>query len=161
MTLLPGRLRGARLRRPTRIRVRENWYRDVWLLIITGVVALAVSQAQEGSRQAARAGRQAKQAAVEIQAQRVETIRTSCKAQNLRHVRTVRELLQIAAIIERKQPSKAREVRSSIGYNILLIDQLAPLQDCAAVVRAATSAPPRASLPPIRQAYPPILPRRH
>lgn len=114
------------------ISVRENWYRDVWLVIITLTVGyLAAISATQSTK--------ARNLARAIQHERVASIRDSCVEQNQRHDGTISELYRLAARIERTHPDKSAEVRQGIQQNILLIDQLAPRQNCTVAVRRATT----------------------
>lgn len=142
---------------PPRINVRENWYRDVWLLLITGVtVLLAII--------AVNAANNAQQAVKDVQAQRVESILTSCNQQNARHDHTIRQLDLVLAKAERvATPARRLQLRQSRAATVLLINQLAPKLDCQQVVLMATRTPPETSVPPIHGKFPPLLtkPRRH
>lgn len=154
--------------------VRENWYRDVWLLVITVLVALALSSATDTADHAKRTAQVAAQAAREaeaatraIQAQRVATVRANCEAQNARHDGTVKQLGKLftrrrapgaavrvpgvpPALVRAVQAVQAIQARASRAPTILLIDALQPHQDCAAAVARATSGPPAVlTLPPI------------
>lgn len=71
----------------------------------------------------------------EIQSQRERNIRESCEAQNRRHDGTIGVLDRlIAQRAKSASPAEVRQMRSSRAYTVLLIDALAPHQDCADVV---------------------------
>jgi hypothetical protein len=130
-----------------RVLVRENWYRDVWLLIITGVTLIALINASAESDR--------------IQAQRVDTIRAVCEAQNARNAATIatlrinaRETVTPAALARTQQlfgligiHATLRGLRrfellsASNEQTIHLINALAPRQNCQSVVRLATTLP--------------------
>lgn len=150
----------------------ERAYRDFWLLIITALLVWLGIKALD-------AASTAQQATREIQAQRVDTIRTSCEEQNARHDGTIigldRLLLSRVHLTLPRGVSLARAERTYrhvvaslppatrptiVGHDgtILLIQQLAPKQNCQQVVRRATQ--PQASAPPIQRQYPPVLPPR-
>lgn len=132
--------------------VRENWYRDVWLLAIT-IVALA------GTIVAVNGANEARDATREIQAQRIETIWSSCRQQNARHDGTIRELnVLLRASMRTADPARRQQLSASRASTVLLINQLAPKQDCAMIVKRATQTP--VSLPPIQSLYPPVLTNR-
>lgn len=116
-----------------KIHIRENWYRDVWLLIISGVVALALIKALNTADRA-------KTLVQDIQSQRVEAIRNNCRDQNTRHLNTLHELDVLDA---RLPPSRRAEARAGRPGVVLLINALAPYQDCKKVVALATRTTPK------------------
>lgn len=92
--------------------------RDLWLLAISVVVYLALSSASSAINQ--------------IQQSRL----ASCQAQNLRHKRSVAKLNSDLARAElQASPAQRIQIESSRAFTLGLIDQLAPVQNCAAVVR--------------------------
>jgi len=70
---------------------------------------------------------------------RAATILAACRDQNARHAATIDELNTLYARFERGA-SKTRlvQLRTSKGFTLLLVDRLAPQQDCQAVVSRAT-----------------------
>lgn len=98
---------------------RENWYRDVWLLLITALLLWAVSS---------------------IQANRLDAARNSCIAQNGRNVDTIRQLEQVV----RKLPPRQRQrAVANIGSTVLLINALAPFhKDCDSYADAVVAGKP-------------------
>lgn len=75
-----------------------------------------------------------------IQAQRVSVTRSLCEAQNTRHRETIRALDGVLARASRgASRAKRIEIYASRAPTILLINQLAPYQDCNALVRFATT----------------------
>ena len=82
--------------------VRENAYRDVWLLLVTGFVAWAL---------------------ISFQNERWNNVRNGCEANNQRFAGTIRELdRQVAKL----PPARKVQARASKAGTIALIKQLAP-----------------------------------
>lgn len=68
-------------------------------------------------------------------AREIQSSRTTlCEDQNKRHDRTIERLNKIIDQAKRRQPDRAAEIERARAQNILLIEALAPEQDCAAVV---------------------------
>jgi hypothetical protein len=82
----------------------------------------------------------AQRLAGEIQAQRINAIRTSCEAQNQRNVKTIKTLDGLIAKLPSKQRPRAQAGRDN---TVLLINALAPKQNCAKVVQEAAPVPPK------------------
>lgn len=68
----------------------------------------------------------------EINAQRADSIRTSCNDQNHRHDNTIHEL---HALVDQLPPARRAQAKRNISSTILLIDALAPKQNCDALVK--------------------------
>jgi len=74
--------------------------------------------------------------ATEIKQSRTASIREACRAQNRRHAHTVRTLKHIFTQATRGLPRAARpQLKRSHQATLLLVDALAPIEDCAARVR--------------------------
>lgn len=76
-----------------------------------------------------------KQQQAQIQNQRRESILNDCKDQNTRHDNTINFLNSLAKKIEKQHPDKKAAVESSLKQDYLLINALAPKQDCLALVK--------------------------
>jgi hypothetical protein len=71
--------------------------------------------------------------------QRDQSILRECTAQNFRHDATIAELNQELSTFSAKATAAQRkQLAASREFTILLIDRLAPFQDCKAVLRANT-----------------------
>lgn len=73
----------------------------------------------------------------EIQHQRIESITRSCRDQNARHDRTILALRVIVHRLEIQQPAKKAQLENALKQNELLINALAPRQNCLVVVARA------------------------
>lgn len=146
-TDLPKDIRRARRRARLRVVVRDNWYRDLWLFVISGLVVLALANAQDASDR--------------IQGQRKASVLGNCNAQNSRHDSTVAALTaeeneakpggpqQIAGLFEavgvHVSPASLKKLAvferqqavASIASTESLIDALAPKQICSVVLAIA------------------------
>lgn len=141
--------------------VRENWYRDVWLMAITIIVVVIAAKALAVSSTAKHASRTANALSAEIQKERVQSTRNNCLDQNSRHAKTLAELKQIDAESAKTGPRQLIELLGLVGVRVtraqaqalatfeatagssndevaLLVDRLAPHQNCAVVVAKAT-----------------------
>lgn len=109
-------------------------------LIETGIQASdAAHQAQAFSAQTRGLAQTTHRLVLAIQAQRIEFIISGCQQQNRRHRRTVHELDVILRRAERAAPPIRRaQLRESRASTLLLIDALAPYQDCKALVGRVT-----------------------
>lgn len=97
--------------------VEERAYRDVWLAIISVIVILALMNAQHAIDQ--------------IQQSRI----AYCQSQNQRHDRTIAELdRELARAMRHATTARRAQMAASRAYTIALIDQLAPRQNCSAIV---------------------------
>lgn len=91
----------------------------------------------------------------EIQTDRKDFIQKTCKSQNERHDNTIATLYKISKQAQKDFPKRAAEIRKSVSSNIVLIDALAPKQNCNALVRASQGehvkpqTTPKLSIPPI------------
>ena len=70
-----------------------------------------------------------------IQQQRAEGILRNCMDQNQRHRSTIATLDSVIAQLPKSQRAQAIKNRN---FTVLLIDALAPLQDCQRLVRIST-----------------------
>lgn len=118
----------------------ERWYRDLWLLAITVIVLLSLNAQGDQNADTKRVATQTRQVTKQtaklttlIQEQRADSIRASCEDQNGRHRRTVRALDQIID----QQPAGPNKDRAKAQrpYTVLLINALAPVRPCGALVR--------------------------
>ena len=99
---------------------RANMYRDIWLFIISLVVMVTVLKTIALVN--------------DIQDERVKAIVTQCDDQNQRHDRTLNTLSTLA----NSAGSEARRLR--IQASAVLIEALAPRQDCQALARERVQA---------------------
>lgn len=77
----------------------------------------------------------------EIQSQRKEFVRRTCVDQNKRHDKTLRVLSHIVDVAEHKHPELRKAYEDSRAQNLLLINALAPKQNCVVAVKAAIASP--------------------
>lgn len=106
--------------------LRENWYRDAWLLTITITVIAAVFAARAENAQRIR----------DIQDSRRDAIRVQCEQQNDRHDRTLAALDHVLAQRLRDAgPVERQRLQTGRASTVLLIEALAPHQDCRRRVR--------------------------
>lgn len=97
-------------------------------------------EAKITAHRASVAARKAKQAAKEIQTQRVTNTLANCKDQNARHDHTIDALDKLIAMATKGiPPAQAAEMKRGRASTILLIDALAPKQDCERRVRMLTA----------------------
>jgi hypothetical protein len=127
-----------------------------WQLLVVYLVVVAItvvgfirighqaSNAEDTARQTAQLTRATNKLAREnaaltlaIQHQRTETIRSSCEDQNRRHDATIAKL---DVVLRRAVPDPTTRLRIRT-QNALLIDALAPHQDCATITQKAAPAP--------------------
>lgn len=110
-------------RRPI-FRPSENAYRDLWLLIISVVVALAVKAALDRVN--------------DVETSRFNSIVASCEESNTNNRATVRRLN--AAIAHEPRGRKRREDEANAPATVLLINALQPYRsDCHAYARERVS----------------------
>jgi hypothetical protein len=105
----------------------------------TNDAADSASAAKSAADSARRVADLAKSIADAIQAQRVDSIRSACKAQNRRHDQTIRALDHLIAQI----PPGPRRVRAKANRagTVFLLEAIVPHQDCEALVRRAAPRP--------------------
>jgi hypothetical protein len=125
-----------------RIKVRENWYRDLWLLLISGVVVATIIV---GFGQ--------------IHDSRVRAVKLACVQTNTRHDRALNALDRLTVqrltggpLLPRSTPNararllrdravaklpKAQQVQieQQLGASVVLIETITPHEDCAARAR--------------------------
>lgn len=78
-------------------------------------------------------------ALIEVENQRSASILRECRDQNARHTATVDELNREMGIYIRKaSPAKRAQLKQSEGFTILLIDALAPYENCQHVLAKTT-----------------------
>lgn len=107
--------------------VRDNWYRDVWLLVVSAVVLVAIIKALG-------AANDAKDNVAAIQDSRVALTRDTCEQQNSRHDNTIKRLNKL--VNEIHDPRQRRRAQANIAGTISLIDALAPHQNCTALIHS-------------------------
>lgn len=99
-------------------------------------IAAQARGAAQIAHEAQQLARTSKQLAQAIASERRDAISRSCQQQNARHHGTVKELhKEISQVAARARPAQRRQIRASQKFTVLLIDQLAPLQDCRRLVR--------------------------
>lgn len=137
------------------INIAENWYRDVWLLLISIVVGIAVWKALTASNNA-------NHLAHVIQRQRVDSIRSQCETQNQHASNAIARLknvngqsakqegeifikiFQIAGVsVPKTNEAKlitflGKFAKSNTHGTVLLIDAIQPPQNCTLLVKKAT-----------------------
>ena len=85
---------------------------------------------------------QIKMTQLAIQQQRYEYVYRTCREQNHRNSKTIGTLKDIIRKIVKKHPEQAVQLAVAEKQNELLINALAPRQDCKAVAIKAVSKPP-------------------
>jgi hypothetical protein len=70
-----------------------------------------------------------------IQVERARNVLTNCESQNRRHDATIETLDRQIEQVQRVKPELATQFRASRNFTVLLINAMAPKQDCAALVR--------------------------
>jgi hypothetical protein len=113
------------------INSRENWYRDLWLFLISIVVAIAIIKALGTSNKA-------NELAHAIQEQRVTQAHDNCLDENTRHRNTVATL---DGVIARLPAARRKQAEASRQFTVLLIDALAPVRDCELVAKSVIHLP--------------------
>lgn len=119
-----------------RDRVRATQWFVVWLITLVLSAWGAYRGAQAGD-DAKRAANSAKAQAHQIQVERKRTVNDLCVDQNLRHRDTIAELDKLLAAVVKRDPSMARRMAESRKATVLLINALAPHQNCKQVVANA------------------------
>lgn len=104
--------------------LRENWYRDVWLFLITTFAVVAVVTGRNENSQRIE----------DIQASRAESIRLTCVQQNERHDRSIATLDAIIDARLRQAPQERGRLEASRATTRTLIRALVPKEDCDARV---------------------------
>lgn len=148
-----GRRKGDGLR-PTR---REYWTargvvpRWQFLLVYLVVVVVGIigferignqsDTAADLARETHSLAQQTAQLARTIQLQRLDGIRRGCEDQNRRHDGTIRALDDVIARVVRDAPERKTELARARAQNVLLINALAPKQDCDRLVRISARPP--------------------
>lgn len=126
----------------------ERWYRDLWLVVITGLVAWAllsqqgqITDVRQVQDDTARLARQTARLAKSIQAQRVNSVLSNCRDQNERHDDTLDKLDGVIA----NMPPGPEKVRAEANKpaTVLLIDALVPRRNCHRVLRKALTPAPK------------------
>jgi uncharacterized protein HemX len=70
----------------------------------------------------------------QLQNQRIQNITRACVDQNARHTATVAQLDAELRLAEARYPKRAAEIQANRQSTILLIDTLAPYQNCQHVL---------------------------
>lgn len=66
---------------------------------------------------------------------RQDFVQQNCSAQNKRHSDTINAFRAQAATLAKKHPEQATAIQESVSANLEIIDALAPVQDCAYLVK--------------------------
>jgi uncharacterized protein YycO len=98
--------------------------------VAVGVLIYAVGITNKTSGNAQSNIQSVQSLVVAIQRQRVASILTSCRDQNMRNRETIRTLDQLIARLPAHQRARARASRQN---TILIVNALAPYQDCKAL----------------------------
>lgn len=110
--------------------MRENWYRDIWLLIVSVVDVVAIISALH-------AANQANHNVASIQNSRISITLDTCRDQNKRNDNTIARLNKIVNNIP--DPHQRRLARRSVATTVSLIDAVVPKQNCEALVHSRFS----------------------
>jgi undecaprenyl pyrophosphate synthase len=100
----------------------------------------ASTNSTRAARQAKTASREALAATAAIQQQRITAIRLVCENQNRRHDATLKALDRVlhAALRQTRLPAQRAVIRASRAPTVLIINALAPKQNCSHVTAAVT-----------------------
>jgi hypothetical protein len=114
-----------------KVLIRENAYRDVWLVIVTVVLGWAVFAAYDAAHSADSATRA-------IQRERVSATRRVCEDQNLRNKATIDTLNKLGERdnAEATTPQAKLRAQQTIAGTKALVNALAPVRNCPEVVKA-------------------------
>lgn len=111
-----------------------------WIIIFTAMVIFTLHKTYQSSGNANTAAAEAKNATSNIQSQRKESIRRGCEDQNARHNNTISIL---NSLIAKLPPDQRARAQANKEFTILLINALAPKQNCNLLVKKAVkTAPP-------------------
>lgn len=103
--------------------------------VASRAAAVAAHLAQVRAKAAATTAGDAAAIASAVAVERNAAILRDCQAQNARNVSTIAELKHIMApYLRRARPSVRRQLRASEHFSLLLIDRLAPFQNCQQVL---------------------------
>lgn len=107
----------------------------LWTRITFGVLAMLVLVVLLGAVAAVVAIHENHNRIEDIQASRIDVALTTCRDQNARRTNTINQLDDIIAKRSKGAPPAERaRMRTSRAFTILLIDALAPHQDCNKVI---------------------------
>lgn len=116
-------------------RDEEQAGRPPWLSILVGSLSLIVGVLTVGAVVLSiLAYSQALTDIHEIESSRKASILLSCEEQNTRNAHTVAALDHLLAVAVREHPASAQQVAASRASTLLLIDALAPVENCNARV---------------------------
>jgi hypothetical protein len=109
--------------------IRENWYRDLWLVVLTIIMLVALGAALN--------------AIDSIQEERAAAIRRACDEQNARNATALRYLRGLTA----EQDQDRDEPRRTPAEQAKLVQDftdalVGPVRDCDEVVQRTVSKPP-------------------
>lgn len=113
----------------------RRWGPSAIVVLLCASFPLSVYAAIQARDQANAKAQDAKQLALAINQERRYSIVRFCEQQNMRHRGTVRELRHLLEAAERVHPRQRARIHASQASTLLLIDQLAPLQNCQRLVR--------------------------
>lgn len=114
-----------------RILIRENAYRDAWLVLLSVILIWA-------SFASVQAAQKAEQATRDIQSERRDATLRACQDQNDRHDATFAQLDKLSTRdnAQAQTPEQKLRARQTIAGTKALIEAIAPKRDCAKVVEA-------------------------
>jgi hypothetical protein len=112
-----------------RILIRENAYRDAWLVVLSIILIWASFASVDASNKAEKATQG-------IQTERRDATYRACQDQNDRHDATFAALDKLGArdATQAKTPQEKLRAQQTIDGTKALVDALAPKRDCVAVV---------------------------
>src|SRR4051794_20595481 len=107
----------------------------IWTRVSFGVLAMLVLIVLLGAVAAVVAIHENHNRIDDIQASRIDVALTTCRDQNARRTNTVKQLdVILAKRIKSAPPAEAARLKMSRAFTILLIDALAPHQNCQRVI---------------------------
>jgi hypothetical protein len=114
-----------------RILIRENAYRDAWLVLLSIILVWASFASVDASRKA-------EEATQGIQIERRDATLRACQDQNDRHDATFAQLDKLSArdLEQAQTPEQKLRAQQTIAGTKALVDALAPKRNCADVVEA-------------------------
>lgn len=113
-----------------RVLVRENAYRDAWLVLLSVILIWASFASVDASRKA-------EEATQGIQTERRDATLRACQDQNDRHDATFAALDKLAVRdgLQAKTTAQKLRAQQTIDGTKALVDALAPKRDCVKVVK--------------------------
>lgn len=111
----------------------------IWSVVLTGKLQTTTNETHHLSLDNAVTAKEAKAAALAINKERLSSIRRGCEDQNTRNLNTIKRLRQLSKDLPRQPGESDAQLHAQVEGSILLIDALAPYQNCDQVVTNSTT----------------------